>query len=159
MRRHALSLYLDTSVLGGYFDAEFLADTRALWRLRETGRFHFFISQVVMAETLSAPAGVRTLLESNFANEDIINFDVEMEALAATYLAQKIVPLDCREDAEHVAVCVVARLDYLVSWNFKHLANARREAGFNAVNILQGYPSVRIVAPTFLIHGDQEEDL
>jgi len=27
---HALSLYLDTSVIGGYFDAEFLADTRAL---------------------------------------------------------------------------------------------------------------------------------
>jgi hypothetical protein len=28
---HALSLYLDTSVIGGYFDVEFLADTRALW--------------------------------------------------------------------------------------------------------------------------------
>ena len=31
---HALSLYLDTSVIGGYFDAEFMADTRALWRLK-----------------------------------------------------------------------------------------------------------------------------
>ena len=41
----------------------------------------------------------------------------------------------------------------LVSWNFKHLANVRRESGFNAVNLLQGYPPVRIVAPTFLIHG------
>ena len=30
---HALALYLDTSVIGGYFDAEFQADTRALWRL------------------------------------------------------------------------------------------------------------------------------
>jgi hypothetical protein len=27
---HALSLYLDTSVIGGYFDAQFMADTRAL---------------------------------------------------------------------------------------------------------------------------------
>lgn len=146
-------------MLGGYFDAVFQADTRALWRLHEAGRFHFFISQVVIAETMGAPARVRTLLESNFANDDIINFNDEMEALAAAYLAQKIVPPDCVEDAEHVAVCVVARLDYLVSWNFKHLANVRREAGFNAVNILQGYPPVRIVAPTFLIHGDQEKDL
>ncbi len=34
----ALSLYLDTSVIGGYYDAKFMADTRALWRLREAGR-------------------------------------------------------------------------------------------------------------------------
>jgi len=38
---HALSLYLDTSVIGGYFDAEFMADTRALWRLKEAGQFQF----------------------------------------------------------------------------------------------------------------------
>lgn len=36
---HAPSLYLDTSVIGGYFDAAFMADTRALWRLKEAGRF------------------------------------------------------------------------------------------------------------------------
>ncbi len=60
----------------------------------------------------------------------------------------------------HVAVCTIARLEYFVCWNFKHLANVRRESGFNAVNLLQGYPSLRIVAPTFLIHGhDQEKDL
>lgn len=43
MLSHALSLYLDTSVLGGYFDAKFQADTRALWRLRDVGRFRFFL--------------------------------------------------------------------------------------------------------------------
>jgi hypothetical protein len=32
--------------------------------------------------------------------------------------------------------------------NFKHLANVRRETGFNAVNLLQDYPALRIVAPT-----------
>ena len=39
------------------------------------------------------------------------------------------------------------------------LANVRRESGFNAVYVLQGYPSVRFVAPTFLIHGHEEKDL
>jgi hypothetical protein len=33
------------------------------------------------------------------------------------------------DDARHVAVCPVAHLDYLVSWNFRHLANVRRESG------------------------------
>ncbi len=34
----AQTLYLDTSVIGGYYDSEFMADTRALWRLMERGR-------------------------------------------------------------------------------------------------------------------------
>jgi hypothetical protein len=89
----------------------------------------------------------------------VLDVSVEMEDLAAAYMAQKVVPGAFADDAQHVAVCAVARCDYLVSWNFKHLANARREAGFNAVNLLQGYPPVHIAAPTFLIHGYEEKAL
>lgn len=70
-----------------------------------------------------------------------------------------MVPSAFIDDARHVAECSIARLDYLVSWNFKHLANVRRESGFNAVNILQGYPPVRIVPPTFLVDAYKEENL
>jgi predicted nucleic acid-binding protein len=157
---HALSLYLDTSVIGGYFDPEFMADTRALWRLRDEGRFRFISSVVLDQETLRAPEQVRELMRTTFAGEALLALSEEADTLAAAYLAQKVVPADYEDDAYHVAVCTVARIEYLVSWNFKHLANVRREAGFNAVNLLQGYPPVRIVAPTALIHGhDQEKDL
>lgn len=155
---HALSLYLDTSVIGGYYDAEFMADTRALWRLKEAGRFRFVSSELVLDEVARAPERVRELLHTSFAADDVLDIIGEMEDLAAAYMAQKVVPAEYADDAQHVAVCSVARLDYLVSWNFKHLANVRREAGFNAVNVLQGYPPVRIVAPTFLIHGHEEKE-
>ena len=99
-------------------------------------------------------------MRETFAAADMLPMTAEVLELAGHYLTQKIVPIRFTDDARHVAVCSVARLDYLVSWNFKHLANVRRESGFNAVNLLQGYPPVRIVAPTFLIHGDdQEKDL
>jgi hypothetical protein len=103
---------------------------------------------------------VRALMHATFAADSLLLLSDEADTLAAAYLAQRVVPRDYEDDAYHVAVCTVARIDFLVSWNFKHLANVRREAGFNAVNLLQGYPPVRIVAPTFLIHGhDQEKDL
>jgi hypothetical protein len=154
---HARSLYLDTSVIGGYFDPEFMADTRALWRRREEGLFRFVSSQMVIDEIAGAPERVRELMRTSFGPEDVLNVSVEMEDLAAAYMGQKVVPADFGDDAQHVAICSVARLDYLVSWNFKHLANARRESGFNAVNVLQAYPPVRIVTPTFLIHGHEEK--
>jgi predicted nucleic acid-binding protein len=137
---HALSLYLDTSVIGGYHDAEFMADTRALWRLREAGRYRFVSSELVIDEIAQAPEAVRALVGTSFAPADVLHVTVEMEDLAAAYMAEKVVPPNYDDDARHVAICTVARLEHLVSWNFKHLANLRREAGFNAVNVLQGYP-------------------
>jgi len=110
-------------------------------------------------EILRAPEQVRELMRTTFAGEALLASSEEADSLAAAYLAQKVVPADYEDDAYHVAVCSVARIEYLVSWNFKHLANVRREAGFNAVNLLQGYPAVRIVAPTALIHGHEEKDL
>jgi predicted nucleic acid-binding protein len=156
---HALSLYLDTSVIGGYFDPEFMADTRALWRLKEEGRFRFVSSQIVFQEIAGAPQQVRELMRATFDPADVLVRSQEAEELMAHYMAQKVVPVDYADDARHVAICTVARIEHLVSWNFKHLANVRREAGFNAVNLLQGYPAVRIVAPTFLIHGHEEKEL
>ena len=38
------------------------------------------------------------------------------------------------------AIAVVGGIQVIVSWNFKHLVNFQREAGFNGVNLLQGYP-------------------
>jgi predicted nucleic acid-binding protein len=156
---HAPALYLDTSVIGGYYDAEFMADTRALWRLREAGRFRFLTSQLVFQEIAGAPERVRALMRESFTPADVLERTAEAEELAQAYLAQKVVPPAFDDDARHVAVCTVARIEYLVSWNFKHLANVRREAGFNAVNLLQGYAPVRIVSPTSLIHGHDEKDL
>ena len=49
-----------------------------------------------------------------------------------------MVPQKLADDARHVAISTVNRVSHLVSWNFKHLVNVRREAGFNAVNLLQG---------------------
>jgi hypothetical protein len=59
------------------------------------------------------------------------------------------------DDARHVAIATVNGLTVIVSWNFHHLLNVRREAGFNAVNLLQGYP---IVSPLELIHENDEAE-
>lgn len=54
-------LYLDTSVLGGYFDDEWKQPTRELWRQMESGLWHFAASTVVLDELAAAPDRVRDL--------------------------------------------------------------------------------------------------
>jgi predicted nucleic acid-binding protein len=150
---------LDTSVLGGYFDDEFKEATQELWRQMEQGRFRFLTSLVTVDELTEAPERVRELLATAFAPGNILEVTGEMEQLAAAYMSQAILTPKYSDDARHVAVCTVARIDYLVSWNFRHLVNVEREKGFNVVNLLQGYPTLRIVNPLELIYGDEKEKI
>ena len=98
-------------------------------------------------------------MKTSLNPENIFSLTLEMKRLAEAYLAQGIVTPKYADDAQHVAACTVARLDYLVSWNFRHLVNVQRSAGFNAVNLLRGYPAVRIVNPLELIYGNQKEKI
>jgi predicted nucleic acid-binding protein len=153
------TLYLDTSVIGGYFDDEFKDATQELWRQMKEGRFLFVTSVITSQEISTAPERVRDHYNNTFnRSEMILGLSNEMEDLSDAYLRQGVVSLKYEDDANHVAACTVARIDYLVSWNFKHLVNVEREKGFNAVNLLQGYLPIRIVNPLELIYGHENQD-
>ncbi|MEI6127857.1 MAG: hypothetical protein WCQ99_15025, partial [Pseudomonadota bacterium] len=49
--------------------------------------------------------------------------------LAQAYLKAKVVSPNYTDDARHVAIATVEQIDLIVSWNFKHLVNVRREDG------------------------------
>ncbi len=153
------TLYLDTSVLGGYFDDEWMEATRELWRPMEAGQWRFLSSDTTTKEIEGAPENVRDLFARTFTLGALLEVTDEMEDLAAAYIAQGVVTTKYEDDALHVAACTVARIDFLVSWNFRHMVSAHRKAGFSAVNLLQGYPPVSIFNPLELIYENQDKSL
>ncbi len=81
------SLYLDTSVIGGYFDDEWKDATQELWRQMEAGQWRFLSSPITVDELADAPENVRELFEDTFAPEALVVVTAEVEQLAANYLA------------------------------------------------------------------------
>ncbi|MFM2296073.1 MAG: hypothetical protein RLZZ350_2486 [Verrucomicrobiota bacterium] len=151
------ALYFDTSVIGGYFDAEFRDATRELVRQTDLGLYRALVSVVTVSELQGAPLEVRQFFANTFDQAgQVLPLTAEAEALAHAYLKAKVVSPNYTDDARHVAIASVEQIDLIVSWNFKHLANYQRETGFNTVNRLQGYGSVRILTPLELIYGDQD---
>ena len=59
----------------------------------------------------------------------------------------RVVPARYRNDLRHVAVATTARVDALVSWNFRHLVNVKTRRAVHAVNVRLGYPLIEIVSP------------
>ena len=151
-------VYLDTSVIGGYYDDEFAEETRRLWQKWKEGGILFHTSVLTFEEVAEAPARVKSLLRQTFPGQrNVLMPTQEALFLAQAYLDAAVVPVRYASDARHVADCSVAGITYLASWNFKHLVNVSRENAFNAVNLLHDYPPVRILSPKELIYGDDEE--
>jgi len=48
-------------------------------------------------------------------------------------------------------MATINKIDVLVSWNFKHIVNLKRIRGYNAINILNGYPTIEIRSPKDII--------
>lgn len=140
--------YVDTSVLGGYFDAEFREATRAFWSALGEGGWHALVSTLTIEELSGAPAEVRDLLGELSADQlTVLPVTDEARELAERYVHMGVLGSGSLPDGLHVAVATLSSAAAIVSWNFKHLVNIRRVQGFNGVNLLMGYRNIDIRTP------------
>lgn len=157
MKTKKLNLYIDTSVIGGYYDVEFEEESKILFDSILKNEFHVFYSSVTEDELLNAPKKVRELLNL-IPNENKTRIELTEEAvmLGDTYIAENVVGKTSREDCFHIALATINNADILVSWNFKHIVNVMRIRGYNAVNLKLGYSSIDIRSPKEIINYEIE---
>jgi len=119
----------------------------------QTSRHNFAVvsSQLVARE---AGAGDPEAAEARLAFlAGLILLEITEEALtlAQRLLQSKVIPQDFPEDALHVAVAVVHGIEYLLTWNYKHLANAGMRSKIEATCRELGYEAVVICTPEELM--------
>jgi hypothetical protein len=146
-------IYIDTSIVGGYFDEEFSDATQGLFKRFEDNEIIFVISDLLDLELTAAPENVRELLHRYSPDKfERIQLTEESIKLADSYIAEKIVGKSSLEDCRHIALATINRVDVLASWNFKHIVNLDRIKGYNSVNYRLGYPMIEIRSPKDLLH-------
>ena len=150
-------IYIDTSVVGGYFDEEFKEATNMLFKRLENREVKFVVSDLLDLELLNAPAHVKELL-FNFHPEyfERVELTDETIQLADTYIEEKVVGKTCIEDCRHIALATIYKVDVLASWNFKHIVNLDKIKGYNSINLRLGYTMIEIRSPKDLVkYGDE----
>ena len=155
--RKPLRIYVDTSVIGGCFDAEFKEFSLRVIERARTGEAILVISDTTVIELLGAPPSVGGVLEDLPAHSlEFLTQNDETRTLAEEYLRQAVVPRRMVADARHIAAATVAKVDVLVSWNFRHIVNLDRIRAFNAVNLRAGYAMLEIRSPLEVWKDDNE---
>ncbi|MCU0350833.1 MAG: PIN domain-containing protein [Flavobacterium sp.] len=150
-------IYIDTSVVGGYFDEEFKEATNLLFQRLENKEVRFVVSDLLDLELLNAPTNVKELL-FRYSTDFFERVELTDEAvkLADTYIEEKVVGKTSIEDCRHIAMATIYKVDVLASWNFKHIVNLDRIKGYNSVNLRLGYSMIEIRSPKDLVkYGDE----
>jgi hypothetical protein len=149
-------IYIDTSVVGGYFDEEFKVATIKLFERLENHEVIFIVSDLLDLELLNAPTQVREHL-LNYSTDKFERIELTEDAifLADTYIKENVVGRTSLVDCRHIALATINKVDVLASWNFKHIVNLDRIKGYNSVNLRLGYTMIEIRSPRDLVnYGD-----
>ena len=148
-----LRLYLDTTIPSYVFaldTPERMEITRRFMRLGHVN-YEMIISDVVITEINRAAEPKRSLLFDVIKGFPILHSSYESDELAEAYIQAGALPRGSIEDAMHVAIATLNRVDALVSWNFGHLVNIRRRKAITAVNLDKGLQPIEIFSPEEVI--------
>ena len=157
-------VYIETSVIS-YLTArpsrQILAAawqqvTQEWWDKHRT-RFDLFASELVLAEAGQGdPDAAQKRIEKLKGIPDLeVTSDVVV--LAKKLVADGALPNDAMDDAMHVAVSAVHGVDYLLTWNCRHLDNAELKPLIRSVCAVAGYRCPEICTPQELM-GIQDHD-
>lgn len=153
-------IYIETSVVS-YLTARISRDlivaghqriTQEWWATRREA-FDVSVSQVVFEEASSGyPEAARECL-SVLAALPLLEISEEAVALAKALIRLGTLPQRAEVDALHIAVAVTNQVDYLLTWNCKHLANAALRHQIDDICRENGYEPVIICTPEELMEG------
>lgn len=143
--------YVDTSVFGGVFDDEFRGDSLTFFHLVKKEHFKLVISSLILDEIKPATKTISNFVDKYISSSEILSVNNEALDLRSEYIKANIVSKRALSDALHVAIASVHRIPLIISWNFKDIVNFRKIAMYNAINLLNGYPSIGIYSPKEVI--------
>ncbi len=121
------------------------------WWERRSRSFDLFISDFVLREASRGDkVAARRRLDAA-ANLKELSVNVAIETLATRLLNETRMPSKAQQDAAHLACAAVHGMDYLVTWNCTHIANAVLIPQVQAVCLLAGHKCPQICTPQELM--------
>ena len=123
--------------------------TREWWQ--GCGRFEIYVSQIVLQEAGEGdPEAAKSRLKA-LEDINILELGEEARALANELVKRKAIPQKTVLDAFHIAIAVVNGMDYLLTWNCTHIANASIRNKIERICRLKGYDPPVICTPEELM--------
>jgi hypothetical protein len=154
------TVYIETSILG-YLTARPSRDiivaanieiTREWWDKRRCA-FQLYTSQAVIKETSQGDNEIASQRLKIIHNLALLDLNQSVLDLAEKFLERSSLPPKANVDAIHISAATIHGMDYLLTWNCKHIANAQIQRKLAEISLDFGYDLPILCTPYELL-GD-----
>lgn len=156
-------VYIETTIPSFYFtlrtDPESLARmswTRRWWS-ECSGAFKLVTSPAVIGELRR---GTQPAVQSRIEllkGIELLDLTEEVEEIVQIYIARLVMPKNPAGDALHLALASFHRVDVLLTWNCRHLANPNKMEHIRLINYELGLPMPMLTTPVNYLSGDESD--
>jgi len=123
------------------------------WWATYRAQFDVVASQLVVQEASAGDPQAAQQRLVVLAELELLAVTAEAITLAHAWVEGGPLPTQAAEDALHIAIAVTNGIEYLITWNCKHLANASMRKDIDRICRLRGYEPIVICTPEELIEG------
>lgn len=93
------------------------------WWEKERDNYDLRISELVIRECAAGDASAAQSRLNTLCNIPLLDIDDHVRAIATGLVTEGCIPAHVFEDAMHIAIAAVHGVDFILTWNFKHIAN------------------------------------
>ena len=117
------------------------------WWENERGSFDLFVSDLVGVEALAGDTEAAQRRREVLKTIPALQVDADARSLSKFFLACMALPANAADDALHIAIATVNQLDYLLTWNCRHIANAVLRPKLEGLCLASGHHCPVICTP------------
>jgi hypothetical protein len=131
--------------------------TRHFWE-DYSDNFELIVSDIVITEIRQGNKMAAQRRIDALSGLTVLGLTPEAVGLALELINAGAVPRESQTDAQHIAVAVVNGIEYLTSWNYKHIVNETKRQHIDQVCRNAGYQPIILCTPAELIEEIQMKE-
>lgn len=157
------TVYIETSIVS-YLTSRPSRDIRVAawqeittqWWEQKRSKYELFTSELVIAEAGGGDEAAARKRLDQLKDIPVLAVDDATKRLAAQLIRDGGVPSEAQADALHIAIGSVHGLDYLLTWNCRHIDNAATKPLLRSICAIVGYRCPEICTPLELLSEEQD---
>lgn len=155
------SVYLDSIIPSYFFDGReslkpFVEITKKWWK-EERNKFDIFTSEETLDELNEGNYPSKVKVVEFAAKLTLLSPDEKIIEIAEIYLENYMMPQVLKGDAIHLAYASYYKMDFLLTWNCNHLANANKKQHIRLVNTRLNLSVPEITTPLELVTEENND--
>lgn len=154
-------IYIETTIPSAYYTLRGDVESQARmvwtrqWWAECAGDYTLTSSAAVVAELRRGTSDRTVDRVDLLRNAELLEITAEVEEIANIYIEKLVMPRDPTGDALHLAIASFHRVEFLLTWNCTHLANANKLERIRLLNYEIGLPTPTLTTPLNFLSGGE----